>query len=192
MKLLYNIVYFALLRVGQGSDPDSPSYGNELEQPSTATEGALAYPLSEQEIEDDKTGKRWMNISTFKPIRDFLPEGSSMSVIRYSEKIETASDKELETHIPCDAHYDTGIVTFILISEVPGLEVVDQVTKKWIPLEKLGRPGDLVLILGRKVQMLFNPNAKLNPTFHQVQIPKSVRRHSILFFCDIPAGPDKD
>jgi len=144
-----------------------------------------------EELQTDSLKKRWMDIQTWKPIRDFVPEGSSMSIIRYFNSTEVDKSDANEISEVCDAHFDTGLVTMILVSEIPGLELVDQQTKEWVPLEKLGKPGDLVLIMGRKVQMVFNNNAKLEPTFHRVMIPKSTRRHSILFFCDLPAGPDK-
>jgi len=111
-----------------------------------------------------------------------------VSVIRYF----AASEQETVVHSPCDEHFDTGVLTLILVSEVPGLEILDQKSGKWLEIERLGTPGDVVVIMGRKVEMLFAKEANLKPTFHRVRIPKNIVRHSILFFCDLPSGPDKD
>ena len=183
MKNMYEIVWNTLLRLGQG--PNGNPYSEEAAKISFKMTGGID---KVQILPEDKDPSRWLPQATLKPIKDFFPEGSSVSVIRYF----AASDQETNLHSPCDEHFDTGVLTLIMISEVPGLEVQDQKSGKWLELEKLGTPGDLVVIMGRKVEMLFSKEANLKPTFHRVRIPKNVERHSILFFFDLPSGPDKD
>jgi len=191
MEYLYEVAYLGLMRLSQGPDPDSPPFKDDLfKAPHPKTVGGTnsKYEKGKKKEENVEDEKRWIPETTFKSVRDFIPEGSSMSVIRYF-KMDTADES---MNCPCDEHYDTGIVTMILISEVPGLQVLDQSCGKWLDLEKLGTPGDLVMIMGRKMDLLKSENAKLKPTFHRVNIPRNVMRHSILFFMDLPAGPDKD
>jgi len=81
-------------------------------------------------------------------------------------------------------------MTLIRISEVPGLVVFDQLHKKYMNLEELGQVGDLVLIIGRKLELLLHKSAKIEPTLHKVVIQKNKERFSILFFMDLPGGKD--
>lgn len=76
------------------------------------------------------------------------------------------------------------------ISEVQGLQVLDQLHNKYLNLEEVGQVGDLVLIMGRKIEFLLSEGAKLTPTLHKVVIPKNRERFSILFFMDLPGGKD--
>tara|TARA_R110002050_G_scaffold124073_5_gene243048 strand:+ start:739 stop:1146 length:408 start_codon:yes stop_codon:yes gene_type:complete len=87
-----------------------------------ATLDHIAHGPFEDEDEDGDDGKeerRWIRSKTMDTIQDFIVPGSSVSVIRYH-----AFDKEdPQLHCPCDEHYDTGVLTCILLSEVPGLQV---------------------------------------------------------------------
>ena len=56
----------------------------------------------------------------------------------------------------------------LLHSEVQGLVVFDQLHKKFLNVEELGQVGDLVLIMGRKIEFLLEKGAKLTPTLHKV------------------------
>tara|TARA_R110002050_G_scaffold124073_5_gene243049 strand:+ start:1173 stop:1382 length:210 start_codon:yes stop_codon:yes gene_type:complete len=69
--------------------------------------------------------------------------------------------------------------------------VQDRQTSEWIPVEEVGRPGDFVIIMGRKIEVLTEARSGLTPTFHRVQLREDVVRHSILFFYDIQTGPEK-
>jgi isopenicillin N synthase-like dioxygenase len=131
-------------------------------------------------------GQRWVTDDTLENTGPFRERGSSLSVIRY---FDMSQKREEEEHVPCDAHYDTGILTMILLSEVPGLQVENRETKEWIPIEKVGRPGDFALIMGRKIDLLAKKEVGLQPTYHRVQIPSNVVRHSILFFYDLQTSP---
>lgn len=135
---------------------------------------------------------RWITQSSLDACMEFMEPGSSVSVIRYF-----ASESDAPAlHCPCDEHYDTGVLTVILLSEVPGLQVEnrhkpDWVTQEWIPVEEVGRPGDFVVIMGRKIEILCERDCGLTPTFHRVQLRQDVMRHSILFFYDMQTGPEK-
>ena len=160
---------------------------------------------------------RWISEDFFTTAKDFLVGGSSLSVIRYynmmnippesvlgekeSEEKEPSYDapKDVEDvygvaagdrHIPCSEHYDTGIFTLILLSEIPGLQVENRETKEWIPIEKVGQPGDFALIMGRKIDLIKRPkDLPLTPTFHRVEKANDVERQSILFFYDLQTSP---
>jgi len=130
--------------------------------------------------------KFWLDKKVTESVTPFIPEGSSISVIKYFQV-----DGEVEEdHEPLGEHVDTGIMTLIRISEVQGLQVFDQLHKKFLNLEEIGPVGDLVLIMGRKIEFLLEKGAKLTPTLHKVVIPKKRERFSILFFMDLPGGKD--
>ncbi len=57
---------------------------------------------------------------------------------------------------------------FFSNSEVSGLQVFDQFHKKFLNVEELGKVGDLVLIMGRKIELLLTKDVKLEPTLHRV------------------------
>jgi len=132
------------------------------------------------------TDKTWMDKQTVDNLTPFFPEGSSVSVIRYYAE-DTSSG---EDHTPLDEHVDTGIVTLIRVGEIPGLHVFDQLRREWLEVEKLAPLNDMLLITGRKVELLLDKSVKLTPTLHRVVIPKDKERYSMLFFMDVPTGKD--
>jgi len=92
-------------------------------------------------------------------------------------------------NIPSKTHTDTGILTFILCSDVPGLQVENRETKEWIPVETLNIPKiDLFCIMGRKMEIFAaaNKDPIYHATVHRVGLPYNTERHSILFFADVP------
>ena len=55
---------------------------------------------------------------------------------------------------PSKTHTDTGILTLIICSDVPGLQVWDIHNNKWLEVEKLFNPGeDMFVIMGRKMEL---------------------------------------
>ena len=64
------------------------------------------------------------------------------------------------------------------------------ISKQWLEMEKLGQLHDLVLIMGRKIELLTEKDVPLLPTYHRVCIDRTVRRHSILFFYDLLTSND--
>jgi len=132
------------------------------------------------------TNKTWMDPKTVANLTPFFPEGSSVSVIKYF-----AEDSDSETdHTPLEEHVDTGVMTLIRVGEVPGLHVFDQLRKEWVEVEKVAALNDLLLIMGRKMELLLDGSVKLVPTLHRVVIPKNKERYSMLFFMDVPTGKD--
>lgn len=131
-------------------------------------------------------GNTCLDVVAVDKIKSFFPEGSSVSVIKYFVEDEGTE----EDHVPLGEHVDTGVMTLIRISEVPGLQIFDQLHQKFLNVEELGEVGSLVLILGRKIELLLSRSVKLEPTLHKVVIPKNKERFSILFFMDLPGGKD--
>jgi len=134
----------------------------------------------------DGTDKPWMDKKTVDNLTPFFPEGSSVSVIKYHAE---DSSSEID-HTPLDEHVDTGIVTLIRVGDVPGLHVFDQQRQEWLEIEKIAPINDLLLIMGRKMELLLDRSVKLVPTLHRVVIPKNKERYSMLFFMDVPTGKD--
>jgi hypothetical protein len=171
-------------------------------------------------VADGESGEKWILSDTMNTMQEFLLEGSAISTLRYFDQTKprwqeiggTEADAEEKgeerqytpekmkhddidvdfdsDHIALDAHYDTGVFTLILIGEIPGLQIWDPVAKQWLEMEKLGQLHDLVLIMGRKIELLVERGVPLKPTYHRVCINKSIRRHSILFFYDLLTSND--
>src|SRR3990167_3161752 len=170
LEEFYKIVLCSFLRLAQGPSAEQ-AYPNFYEE-----------EFSKEEFKIDEN--YWIVPSQVHIVKEFIKEGSSVSVIRYFKR----SEEDFNLHIPCSEHFDTGVLTCILVSEVPGLEVVDQATGEWTPVEQLAQPGDLFLIMGRKIDILKEPDTPLTPTFHRVRTQNNIERHSILFFFDLPNG----
>jgi len=89
----------------------------------------------------------------------------------------------------CSAHKDTGILTFVVVSEVPGLQVLDRKNKNWFDIERILHPERskqnlLVVMMGEKIHM-FTGSSVLKPTEHRVMVPPETRRDSLLYFMDV-------
>jgi len=89
----------------------------------------------------------------------------------------------------CNAHKDTGILTFVMVSEVPGLQVLDRKNNNWFDIERLLHPQRskqnlLVVLMGEKIHM-FTGSSVLKPTEHRVMVPPETRRDSLLYFMDV-------
>lgn len=145
------------------------------------------YALGDVPVDESNTDNNgWLDIKATDNVKSFIPEGSSVSVIKY---FQIDGDTE-DDHEPLGEHVDTGIMTLIRVSEVQGLQVYDQLHKKYLNVEEIGQVGDMVLIMGRKIEFLLHKDVKLTPTVHRVIIPKNKERFSILFFMDLPGGKD--
>jgi len=122
---------------------------------------------------------------------------SSISVIHYFSRGPPGQrppapgyeDDEDGMNIPSKSHQDTGILTFILCSDVPGLQVENRSNGSWIPVETLNTPKkDLFCIMGRKIEIFASTNKDTlyKATVHRVGLPYNTERYSILFFADVP------
>lgn len=99
--------------------------------------------------------------------------------------------------VVCSTHQDTGIckkndisiliqklVTLIVASEVPGLQLFDKKTTTWIDIERLVDSKKYVVIMtGQKIS-LFASNT-IEPTIHRVWLTFNTHRTSMAFLFDI-------
>jgi isopenicillin N synthase-like dioxygenase len=85
-------------------------------------------------------------------------------------------------------YLDTGILTLIICSDVPGLQVWDLQNKEWLEVEKLVIPKeDMFVIMGRKMQFFSATTpSPFMPTTHRVALPLNTERSSLLYFQDVP------
>eukprot|EP01113_Clastostelium_recurvatum_P033590 TRINITY_DN4458_c0_g1_i1.p1 TRINITY_DN4458_c0_g1~~TRINITY_DN4458_c0_g1_i1.p1 ORF type:complete len:153 (+),score=8.94 TRINITY_DN4458_c0_g1_i1:224-682(+) len=146
-------------------------------------------------------------------IKSCTSEMSSLSLIHYyvptsmttSSSPAPSSPPHTDTCIQrarevCDSHTDTGILTFIVCSRVPGLEIWDSHHNVWLNVErdiiKYKEENDLALdhhhhrhiimcIMGEKIGMFTGASAdQLRPTRHRVVVDHSISRTSLLYFMD--------
>eukprot|EP01091_Cochliopodium_minus_P000105 TRINITY_DN1013_c0_g1_i1.p1 TRINITY_DN1013_c0_g1~~TRINITY_DN1013_c0_g1_i1.p1 ORF type:complete len:305 (-),score=101.40 TRINITY_DN1013_c0_g1_i1:4-918(-) len=111
-------------------------------------------------------------------IEEFVSEKSSLSLIRYFPQTgEGESDV-------CDAHCDTGILTFFFCSSVPGLEFYDRNSESWVQIENLIKPNTICCFLGRKIE-LFGNNPNFKSLLHRVRVPTNTERYSIVYLLDV-------
>jgi isopenicillin N synthase-like dioxygenase len=135
-------------------------------------------------------------------VMERIPQRSSISFIHYvprDEPSKRADPSEVSSaidedglNVPSKVHTDTGIMTFILCNDVPGLLVENRAKQNdddaWFAVETMFSPYKyLFCILGNKTE-LFSLKAEfaLKPTVHKVAIPYGVERHSLLYFVDVP------
>jgi len=123
---------------------------------------------------------------------------SSISLIRYFSKLAEAGDVEAEAklsedeklcnrtvEIPLGKHVDTGVITLILSSDVPGLQMLDRRSNQYFFCEKaFPDPKYMFVIAGRKMEM-FSWKKKIHPTWHFVQVPTDTVRYSTMYFMEI-------
>jgi isopenicillin N synthase-like dioxygenase len=89
---------------------------------------------------------------------------------------------------PSKTHTDTGILTLIICSDVPGLQVWDTKNDEWLEVEKIVNPmEDMFVVLGRKMQLFAQDQPSvLMPCTHRVALPLNTERSSLLYFLDVP------
>jgi len=143
-------------------------------------------------------GKTYMDQALFTEVTKRMVERSSISVINYFPRptpqqrggVMEKSDGEDGLFVPSAVHTDTGILTLISCSEVPGLQVQPKGETNFIEVEKIFDPRrDLFLILGQKIEIFAQNNkekAKYQPTVHRVHLPYETARSSLLLFADVP------
>jgi len=94
-----------------------------------------------------------------KAVSEKMRQRSSISVIHYfprpkpTEEISSTPSiyDEEGMNNPSKIHTDTGILTFILCSDVPGLQIENRQKKDFIPIETLNTPKrDLFLYIRKK------------------------------------------
>eukprot|EP01120_Amphizonella_sp_Union-15-10_P015391 TRINITY_DN7919_c0_g1_i1.p1 TRINITY_DN7919_c0_g1~~TRINITY_DN7919_c0_g1_i1.p1 ORF type:complete len:311 (-),score=65.36 TRINITY_DN7919_c0_g1_i1:114-1046(-) len=110
-------------------------------------------------------------------IREFISGKSSISVIRYFIH-------DLESATVCSEHKDTGILTFIVRTKFPSLEIWDKSLEQYVKIEELSELGDLIVFLGEKVP-LFSGSKTFCATPHRVIMGGGKERISIAFLLDV-------
>jgi len=121
-------------------------------------------------------------------IEDAVKEMGSIGVTHYSPRPKEEVDSSNMVDI-CSAHRDTGILTFVVVSEVPGLQVWDRSKDTWMDVERLLWPQRakqhlLVAMMGEKIEM-FTGSKVLKATDHRVMVPPETGRDSLLYFMDV-------
>jgi len=114
---------------------------------------------------------------SYSAICEWIERKSSISAIHYypTDLSET-----------CEEHTDTGILTFITRTEVPGLEIYDRSVNQYVKVEQLMEDNDLVVFMGEKVP-LFSCSESYPATYHRVRIPPCLQKHrySFAFLLDV-------
>eukprot|EP00026_Physarum_polycephalum_P014858 Phypoly_transcript_15420.p1 GENE.Phypoly_transcript_15420~~Phypoly_transcript_15420.p1 ORF type:complete len:280 (+),score=60.65 Phypoly_transcript_15420:40-879(+) len=125
-------------------------------------------------------------------LKECLDERASLSYIRYYLPPPSPNSPPSSLRDVCDAHTDTGILTLILCSQVPGLQVWDKKTNTWLEVEKhlithnktKNPKKHLALcIMGEKIGT-FTSSRALTPTLHRVMVENGIERSSLLYFMD--------
>lgn len=135
----------------------------------------------------NEKGQKYISDELENIILNRMKESASISVINYFpvEK-PLVTTKELEDFsIPSEIHQDTGVMTFIMCSDVVGLQVRARGSEEWVTVERLAQAGtDMFCILGKKIEMFAtDPRAlKYEATWHRVILPYNVQRYSTLYF----------
>jgi len=120
----------------------------------------------------------------------FAGKHGSISVIHYFNKLnEINSDDDKiwnrTTDIPLGKHHDTGLMTFILCSDVKGLQILDRKTQEYFHCEPLFESDKHCFVIpGRKME-LFSWKKPIKPCWHQVKVDLKDSRYSTLFFVEI-------
>jgi len=84
----------------------------------------------------------------------------------------------------CDDHRDTGLFTLLLRTDVPSLEVYDKSIGKYVAVESLVDPTDIIVYPGEKVP-LFTGNDNYPATPHRVFMVPNTERVSVAFLLDV-------
>eukprot|EP01119_Soliformovum_irregulare_P023477 TRINITY_DN8196_c0_g1_i2.p1 TRINITY_DN8196_c0_g1~~TRINITY_DN8196_c0_g1_i2.p1 ORF type:complete len:175 (-),score=35.49 TRINITY_DN8196_c0_g1_i2:26-550(-) len=107
----------------------------------------------------------------------------------YVEEADAEKDlvKDVAYTYPSKTHTDTGILTLIICADVPGLQVWDIQSNRWIEVEKVFNPHtDMFVIMGRKMQFFSAQESSIfKATTHRVALPLNTERTSLLYFVDV-------
>lgn len=112
---------------------------------------------------------------------------SGLNLIHYypQEEEDGEASAAAATVDVCSVHEDTGLLTFGVCTEEPGLQVWDRAAGAFVAVEALGRPRrDLFCFVGKKFSM-FTGNDAVVATPHRVLVKPGVRRDSTVFLLDV-------
>lgn len=180
--------------------PDLPTF-----KPAYVDCQASLYPLCEiglKHLATDilESGKPYMDPAFHTEVQRRMKERSSLTVINYfgrstpQQRGETVkSDGDDGLFVPSAVHTDTGILTLISCSDVPGLQVQPHGREEFLEVEKMFSPRrDMFMVLGQKTEIFCQEAgkkdyvARYQPTVHRVHLPYNTPRSSILLFADVP------
>jgi len=113
-----------------------------------------------------------------KAVEEFVDIKSSISLIHYYPVI--SEDKKCV----CAAHEDTGLLTFGVVSDDPGLVIWDRVKGDWVEIEKEAKKNEIICFVGQKIP-LFSGSSIWPATTHKVIVPVNVERSSLIFLLDV-------
>jgi len=111
-------------------------------------------------------------------IKDFAYKKSNISIIHYYP-IASSSNK-----IACAEHRDTGLITLLVSSNVPGLQIFDNFTKSYNEIEKILPEYSVVVMVGQKIPN-YSSSTEFNGTLHRVMTESGVERSSMAFLLDV-------
>jgi len=141
----------------------------------------------EEEQTDDRVTRKLMIEEDVKVMAEFANTMSSMSLNHYFNKNEvmgTKHDAEV-VHTPSSPHCDTGLLTMLVCSEVPGLQFADRKERAWVDIEVVFEPKKhLIVWAGEKIP-LFSASSLFPSTCHRVEMLSNVERTSLLFLLDV-------
>lgn len=110
-------------------------------------------------------------------VKGLKDEKSSLSCIHYYKpKVEQPT-------IVSEPHEDTGILTGIFLSNVPGLQIWNKKEEKYFVIEKYVKEDTFVVIMGKKTSLFCQ--GFLEETLHQVIIDGKNERFSIVCMLDV-------
>jgi len=127
--------------------------------------------------QSDPTKKPLLNKDEIEAIQEFITSKSSVSMIHYfAHKFESAC--------VCSEHKDTGLLTFIIRTKFPALEMWDKSVHKYVKLEEMTEVGDLIVFMGEKIP-LFSTSKIFLATPHRVNMGPDKDRLSMAFLLDV-------
>jgi len=126
-------------------------------------------------IVDKNQTRRLIPEESVSAVSEFLYPKSSFSAIHYWPSLSIEA---------CEEHTDTGILTFLTHSNVPGLEVYDLLMEKYVKIDCLLQKNEVAVIIGEKVP-LFSYTDVFQATHHRVRNAPNVHRYSLPFLLDV-------
>jgi len=111
-------------------------------------------------------------------IQEFAYKKSNISLIHYYPSAPN-TDK-----IACAEHRDTGLITLLVSSNIPGLQIFDNYTKVYIDIEKIVSEYHVVVMIGQKIPA-YSSSSDFNGTLHRVMTEPGAERSSMAFLLDV-------
>jgi len=105
------------------------------------------------------------------------PTASLLRVIHYQ-------NKNTKDHA-CVAHQDLGLISIVISTNSPALEILDYTNYEWLDIESIVPTFDAIIMVGETLSSL--SNGKLLPATHRVRTPENLRT-SLVF--QLRADPD--